>query len=158
MSDFVKIFNELLKSKSLNLRELETKINISSSQLSKYANGNYEPSLKNIINICNFFECSLDYIMGLDKIPNRFGNLQKKNVVLFNERFYFLLSLNNTNINKVSKNTYINRNCIYHWKNSNIFPKVSILAKLSHELNTNIEFLIGRTTIKEPIYEFWCVF
>ena len=148
MSDFVETINNLLKSNNLTLRELEQKVDISSSQLSKYVSGNFEPSLKNAITICEFFRCSLDYLMGLDKTPNRFGLLQKENVGLFNERFYSLLASNNTNINKVSKNTYINRNCIYHWKNGNIFPKVGILVKLSKELNTNIEFLIGRTDIQ----------
>ena len=145
MSNFVERLNNLLKKYNFTLRELELKTNISNSQLSKYASGNYEPSLKNALTICKFFECSLDYLMGMDEIPNRFGLLQKENVGLFIERFYSLLDSNSTNINKVSKNTYINRNCIYNWKNSNIFPKIGILVKLSKELNTSIEFLIGRT-------------
>lgn len=138
----------LIERNNLTFQSLSKNIGISSSQLSKYASGNYEPSLKNAILLCNFFSCSLDYLFGLDKIPNSFGALNKENVELFYPRFINLVEHNKTNINKISKNTYINRNCIYHWKDAKIFPKVSILSKLAKELNTSIEFLIGRTDIR----------
>lgn len=147
MSNFVETLKSILERNKLSFQSLSKKVGISSSQLSDYASGNYEPSLKNAIILCNFFSCSMDYLFGLDNVQNSFGAFRKENVELFYPRFNRLLELNKTNINKVSKNTYINRNCIYHWKETKIFPKVSILSKLAKELNTSIEYLIGRTDI-----------
>lgn len=152
MSDFVETLKSLLESNNLTIQSLSRKIGISSSQLSKYSSGNYEPSLKNAIILCDFFSCSLDFLFGLNNLQNSFGALSKENVDLFYPRFNNLLKLNKTNINKVSKNTYINRNCIYHWKDTKIFPKVGILSKLARELNTSIEYLIGRTDITRVLW------
>lgn len=152
MSNIVERLKDELESNNLSLQSLSKIIGISSSQLSKYASGNFEPSLKNAIIICSHFACSLDYLFGLDTNRNSFGDFKKENVELFYKRFSHLLEVHNTNINRVSKHTYINRNCIYHWQNNAIFPKVSILAKLATELNTSIEYLIGRTDIEECNY------
>lgn len=152
MSNFVIRLKSELESEKLSLQSLSKIIGISSSQLSKYASGNFEPTLKNAIIICSHFACSLDYLFGLDTNKNSFGDLKKENVELFYKRFSHLLEIQNTNINRVSRHTYINRNCIYHWQNKAIFPKVSILAKLAIELKTSIEYLIGRTDIMESKY------
>lgn len=152
MSNIVERIKSELEGNNLSLQSLSKITGISSSQLSKYANGNYEPSLKNAIIICNHFSCSLDYLFGLDTNKNSFGDLKKENVELFYKRFKYLIESQNTNINRISKHTFVNRNCIYHWQNKAIFPKISILAKLAIELNTNIEYLIGRTDIMERNY------
>lgn len=152
MSNFVERFKNELENEKLTLQSFSKITGISSSQLSKYASGFYEPSLKNAIIICNSFSCSIDYLCGLNKDRNNFGALKSENVELFFKRFNNLLKINNTNINRVSKHTSINRNCIYHWQNKHLFPKLGILIKLSIELHTNIEYLIGRTDVMEISY------
>lgn len=154
MSNFVEKINFELKQRKISLQTLSKNTKISSSQLSKYASGNYEPSLKNAIIICDYFQCSLDYLFGLDRIFNRYATFKKENSLLFNERLQELIKLNKTNINKISKHTYINRNCFYHWQKNMLFPKVGILVKLAKELNTSIEYLVGRTDYKECGYDF----
>lgn len=152
MSNFAKKLKSELENNNLSIHTLSKIIRISSSQLSKYASGKYEPSLKNALIICNYFGCSMDYFCNNDANKNSFGVFNKENVELFYRRFNCMLKRNNTNINRVAKHTLINRNCIYHWQNKSLFPKVSILAKLASELNTNIEYLIGRTDIMERCY------
>jgi len=106
--------------------------------------GNYEPSLNNAIKISNYFDCSLDYLFGIDEIVKRY-ELGNVNIPQFKTRLANLIDLRKTNINRISKNTYTTRNCIYEWLHLDIIPKTSILAKLAIELSTSIEYLIGRT-------------
>lgn len=147
LSNFVDRFSYLLKTKNLTFRELERAINISSSQLSKYASGNYEPSLKNSLKIATYFNCSLDFLFGLTYIPNKYKSFKKADANKFCERLENLIALRKTNINRISKNIYVNRNAIYKWKKDKIFPKIGIIANLSKELDTTIEYLIGRTDV-----------
>jgi len=152
MSNFVKRIKTELDNNNLSPQSLSENTGISSSQISKYLSGNYEPSLKNAIIICDYFSCSLDYLFGLDKNKNGFGILKKENAALFYKRFDNLIKTNDTNINRISKHTHINRNCIYHWQNKELFPRTGILADLAKELNTNMEYLIGRTDVAEKNY------
>ena len=94
----------------------------------------------------------LVYLCKNDCFEMNVDALKSENVELFFKRFNNLLKINNTNINRVSKHTSINRNCIYHWQNKHLFPKLGILIKLSIELHTNIEYLIGRTDVMEISY------
>lgn len=148
MSNFTERFKLLIIDSNYTLRELSKKINISSSQLSKYLSGNFEPSLRNSLTIANYFQCSLDYLFGLDEVKLRNNSKRDIDEKIFIERLLALIDLRKTNINRISKNTYINRNCIYQWQKLTIFPKVGILAKLARELDTSIEYLVGRVDIK----------
>lgn len=149
--EFSEIFTNLIESNDYSFRELSLKTNISATQLAKYAKGIYEPSLKNALIISNYFNYSLDYLFGLETFPNRFGVLAEPSIEKFIDRFNSLISKRKTNINRISKNTFIKRNNIYNWQKLKIFPKMGILSKLAIELSTSIEYLIGRTNIEERI-------
>ena len=151
MSNFVEVFNSELSKRNINFQLFSLITGISTSQLSKYASGSYEPSLKKAILISNAFSCSIDYLVGLDENPNRY-ELTEENINVFYSRFNSLLKVNNQNVNKLSKTINVNRNCIYYWKNNSVFPKLGILRKISIELHTNIEYLIGRTDYSEHNY------
>ena len=149
MSNFAERLKALTISNKINLRTLAIKIDVSSSQLSHYANGKYDPTVVNAIKIANYFKCSLDYLFGLDDNILRHPVNNFESVTTFKERLKYLIGLRKSNINQISKHTYINRNCIYAWFQSNSFPKTNLLSKLAKELNTSIEYLIGRIDLVE---------
>ena len=144
MSNFAERLKALTISNRINLRTLAIKIDVSSSQLS-----HYDPTVVNAIKIANYFKCSLDYLFGLDENILRHPVNNSESVTTFKERLKFLIELRKSNINQISKHTYINRNCIYAWFQSNSFPKTNLLSKLAKELNTSIEYLIGRIDLVE---------
>jgi len=45
-------------------------INVSHPQIYNYENGVYEPSIDTLILIAKFFNCSVDYLLGLTDIEN----------------------------------------------------------------------------------------
>lgn len=61
---------QLRKQKELTLRELESSIGVSFSTLSKYERSEYEPDLKTITKLADFFDVSTDYLMGRTDDPN----------------------------------------------------------------------------------------
>ncbi len=144
MSNFVERLNSLLKERNLSIRQLSREVGISSSQLSKYSTGYYEPSLSNALKLADYFSCSLDYLFGLEPFRQNAYFYREPDKKVFVERFKELVERRKTNFNRISKHTYLNRNTIYNWETTANFPKVGILVKLAQELNVSIEFLIGR--------------
>ena len=55
---------QLRAEQNLSLRDLSTKLNISYSSLGKYERGDQEPSFDTLIKIANFFNVSVDYLLG----------------------------------------------------------------------------------------------
>ena len=145
MSKFVERFTLLLQSRKLNTQSLKKEIGISTTQSGRYLSGYYEPSLKNALKICDYFGCSLDYLMGLDTEINRNKQTQAPSVDKFLNRYNSLLKENNTNHHRVAKELKFNRNNLIYWQQHKTFPTLTILANLAQHLHTSIEYLIGRS-------------
>lgn len=72
--------------KNLTLRDLSEKVNISYVTLSRYENGLQPISEENLVILCNFFDVSADYFLGLSDIKK-----PDINEVLKNNDFLFAL-------------------------------------------------------------------
>lgn len=145
MSKFCERLKDLFKSECLSTISANQKIGISKTQLGKYLSGYYLPSLKNAIKICNYFHCSLDFLCGTDEIKNRFDLLHEPSFSVFIKRYSELLLKNNISHYQLTKQIKINRNNLDYWKSKRTLPTLDILKLLAQQLNTTIEYLIGRT-------------
>ena len=148
MSNMSENISQLLKSKNLSTVSGQQVLGISKTQLGKYISGFYMPSLKNALIICNYFKCSLDYLMGIDLVINRFGEFLNPSYELFNLRFEELIKEHGLTKYLIAKTMNFNRNNITCWQMHKSFPSLDVLQKLAQILKVSIEFLIGRTDIK----------
>ena len=148
MSNMSENISQLLKSKNLSTVSGQQVLGISKTQLGKYISGFYMPSLKNALIICNYFKCSLDYLMGIDLVINRFGEFLNPSYELFNLRFEELIKEHGLTKYLIAKTMNFNRNNITYWQRHKSFPSLDVLQKLAQILKVSIEFLIGRTDIK----------
>lgn len=117
---------------------------ISKNQISKYVSGIYLPTLKNALKLSKFFDCSLDYLFGIENIPNKY------NAPLGEPIFdVFLERLEKLTLDKpllsICKEFNLTRNSFYEWKYKRTFPTMENLIKLALAFDVSIEFLIGRT-------------
>lgn len=120
---------------------------ISKNQISKYISGQYLPTLKNAIKLSKFFDCSLDYLFGIEDIPNKYNSpLLEPKLNVFLERVEKLTE--GKALLKICKENDLTRNSFYEWKNKKTFPTMENLIKLALTFNVSIEFLIGRTDDK----------
>ena len=58
----------LRKNKNLTQKQLAFKLNVSSQLISKWERGQATPSIEYIVDICNFFNVSLDEFVGKKQI------------------------------------------------------------------------------------------
>ena len=62
----------LREEKELNQTELGKAVNMTQRKISYLENNKYEPSVEDIKTLCNYFEVSSDYLLGISKrLPKR---------------------------------------------------------------------------------------
>ena len=60
--------NELLKSEGLNQSKLANGIGVNQSTVCNWLNGKKEPSIESLWKLADFFDVSVDYIIGRKEI------------------------------------------------------------------------------------------
>ena len=68
MNSFKEIFNNLRKERCLTQKLLAKELNISADSIYNWENGRSEPSIDDLINIAIYFNVSIDFLVGKDKI------------------------------------------------------------------------------------------
>jgi len=58
-------FSFIMNKSGMSFRELSAKTKVSLSGLHGFVKGTRKPLLENLIRLANFFDCSLDYLLGL---------------------------------------------------------------------------------------------
>lgn len=76
---------ELREEKGLTQEQLSSILKISRQQLSTYETGKFEPNFETLVNIANYFNVSLDYLLERTKEMYNLNNLSKKDKELFFE-------------------------------------------------------------------------
>ena len=66
MNKFAERLKELRESKNLSQNELSKQIKISVACINRWENNLRVPNIDSIITLCNYFDCSADYIIGLE--------------------------------------------------------------------------------------------
>lgn len=143
MENFKDILKDLVMETNLSLRQLEKESGISAMQYSRYLRGSI-PTIPIILRMAKYFQCSLDYMFGLDN--NKKSKIYKTydyDMSNFVERYQTLLRENNTSNYKFAKNLEFNESIIRHWKNGST-PRLDVIYHIAKELGGSIDELIGR--------------
>ena len=65
MGIFCERLKELRQEKELSTIQLGKELQVSDSTITRWENGQREPTMSSIIKLCNFFDVSADYLIGL---------------------------------------------------------------------------------------------
>ncbi len=143
MNEFREILNELISETGYSLRELAKKSDVSAMQYSRYLRGSI-PTIKVIIKIAKYFDCSLDYLFGLsiNKTNSKYITYEY-DMTGFVDRYKKILIQNNISNFKFAKNNIFNESIMRHWK-AGAIPRMDIIYIIAKELNVSIDELIGR--------------
>jgi len=70
MSDFCKVLESLKSQKEILQKDIAKSIGISLRSYQRYEHGEREPSMSTLIALADFFDVSLDYLVGRTDNPN----------------------------------------------------------------------------------------
>lgn len=72
IATFGKRLKELRKENKLSQKELANHFEISDRQLRRYESDEFEPNLNTLVGFADYFDVSLDYLVGRSDNPKRF--------------------------------------------------------------------------------------
>lgn len=91
---FSKNLKKLRKQKKLTAAKLAQKLNISHAALASWETGRHLPHLDDLIRIADFFEVSVDELLGRPSIPKLSIPIQDHDINLFFQEVHSLLKEN----------------------------------------------------------------
>lgn len=71
---FCERLKEARKRKKYSQEKVSELLNIARSNISKYENGNLEPTLQTLRELCKLYEVSADYLLEIEKSNNTIEN------------------------------------------------------------------------------------
>lgn len=141
MNAFQERLQELLIENDLSRLQLAKKIEISFETLNGYFNKNFYPELSVAIKIANYFNCSLQYLMGLTDEYKCYD----KNELSFIDTLKNLMKAKNISIEKLMKSLDMSEANYYRWKKNDNKPAMQSLIAIAKYFDVSIDYLVGRT-------------
>ena len=143
MEQFRENLKDLIDETNLSLRKLEKASGVSAMQYSRYLR-NSIPTIDVALKIAKYFNCSIDYLFGLDDRKNT--NLYKTydyDISKFVPRYLELLKQNKISHYKFSMNQPFNESIIRHWQSGKV-PRLDIVYTIANYFGSSMDYLIGR--------------
>ena len=142
LSSFVENLNDLLIENSLDAKTLSNNLGMGNATITRYLNKDRVPTIKCLVKIADYFNCSTDYLLGLeDEIyPQTFQSCPP-----FAERVTFLLNYYKCSSYHIYHNAGIPQVRYYSWKNGVSVPTVDNVIKIAKLFDCSVDFVIGRS-------------
>ena len=141
MVDFAETLGDLLNEYNMNAKQFTEAIGAQDSSVSLYLRAMSIPTLKWLIKIADFFNCSTDYLLGLDENKNS-GTYRQ--CPPFNQQIEYIKQYYKCSNSYFYTNNDISKTRFYDWLKGERVPTVESIVKLSKHFNCSVDFLIGR--------------
>lgn len=142
LSIFAERLSDLMFESNLNAPKFSQIINCGRATINRYMSGNKMPSVDMVIKIADYFQCSTDYLMGLDNEDYRQTYLK---CPAFKDRFPNLLIYFNISRYKLQKSSGISESTLYYWSKGQTIPTIDKLITIANVLDCSLDFVLGRT-------------
>ena len=139
---FTENFIDLCETTNLNQSDLSKAIGINQSQISRYFTGTL-PNTKTVVKICDYFNCSVDYIVGLSENTSYINLKRNFNESAFYPEYERLLTINNLTHYQLARKKVVCETSLRLWK-KNVLPKFEVLCNIAEELGGSVDKLLGR--------------
>lgn len=138
--NFGESLKELLNNRKITPKELASTLHYSLSTIYSWLNNETDIRLSKLINLANFFNCSIEFLIGRD--DNNSVNTFAK-CPAFNERLLQVMKEKRISTYKLIKTTHYSSKHLYNWSHGTD-PQLSTLIDLAKILDCTIDYLVGR--------------
>ena len=143
---FQKRFKSLLEESDYSRTEIAKLIPLSQSTLSNALTYGIIPSTKTLIKIANFFDISINFLLGKTDIEDFY---KSSSTASFLSRFESLCSEKKVTHYKVASDCLFDKSNISRWISKGFLPELEILELLCDYFNVSPDYLLGRTDYKD---------
>ena len=143
MELFRENLRDLIDENNISIRQIEKASGVSAIQYSRYLRDSI-PTIDVVLRIAKFFDCSIDYLFGLDNSRklNQYKTYEY-DISKFLPRYMKLLEENNISHYKFSLNQPFNESILRHWQAGRI-PRLDIVYIIANNFGASMDYLIGR--------------
>lgn len=141
MSNFSERLDGLMFENNLNAKTLAEQLNTSPTCISHYLQAKRLPTVKSLVVIADFFQCSTDFLLGFEEYN---PNLTFKSCPPFCERLKFLKTNFDFTAYKIYSGTNVAKSCYYNWISGQRIPSVDNIIKLAEIFDCRIDYILGR--------------
>lgn len=133
-------FKELIEQKGIGICKLAKELNTSRFVIHKWLTEAKDMRLKALLNIADYFRCSVDYLCGRTDV---YIEYVPKEVPKFSDRLKYVLAECNKSAYRMFKDTKIVPSQLHKWT-YNTHPMLINLEIMAKYLGISIDYLIGR--------------
>lgn len=145
LSIFSERLSELIFDSNKIGREIAKDIGIGKTTIYEYLSGNKMPALSNLIKIADYFNCSLDYLLGLESEQENLTFIPCKP---FSVRFNEVLKYFDITRYKLEKLTGISESALYYWAKGQRTPTIEKIVLICKKLDCRVDFFVGRSDLR----------
>jgi len=140
LKQFVENLSELMEEKELTYRKLSQAVGINKSTISCWKNFANTVSLKHLIALADYFQCSIDFLLG------RSGTYLPFTIcppVPLSRRIREIMKEKGYTRYRFVKETRFEEGHIYKWDKGSV-PQLPTLVELADLFGCSMDYLIGR--------------
>ncbi len=132
---------EIMQERGFGAYSLAAKTGISRPTITRYLGGNILPSYKTLVVLCDFFDCSADFLLGAGDYSG-VGNFTKSGS--FPDRLKEALSLSGVTSYRMGKDLRLSGQTLHAWLSGKSLPGAESLMKIAAYLSCSVDYLLGR--------------
>ena len=141
MSNFVERIKELMTDEGLTIIELSRKTSILHTTLSGLVSGKHNPNYKSLVKLMEYFDCSADYLLGVDEIHTEEKLFSPQP---FSIRLRQIHKEKGISQEKLKRGLSVSGSVIFKWLKNLAQPSSHSLITLAKYFDCSIDYLIGR--------------
>lgn len=145
LSVFAERLSDLIFDNNEIARNIAKEVGIGKTTIYEYLSGNKMPTLINLVKLADYFNCSTDYLLGLE--PEQFEQSFNK-CKSFSERFNEVLTQLNVTRYKLEQLTGIAESALYYWAKGKRIPTIEKIILVCDKLDCRVDFFIGRSNVR----------
>lgn len=133
---------ELMQESRISVDTIAQQLQLNSSAFYKWIRKVSVPNFDNAILLANYFNCSLDYLFGLNDIDVQYS--LHAPILPFNEHFVKVLQEKNVSEYRLVKKTGVARSKIASWRKGTSLPSMHSLIAVATALGITLDELTDR--------------
>ena len=138
--DFGESLREILNNNNIQVKDIAKQIGVSLETIYSWLKNNTEPNLSYLISMADFFECSIEYLIGRTVDKNY---IDVKSYPPFSKRVQFVLREVGISTYELKQTTKYDGGYFYKWKRGSQ-PLLSTLIELARIADCTVDYLVGR--------------
>ena len=145
LSSFADRLSELIFDCKKKVREVAKETGISKTTVYEYLSGQKMPTLCNLVKLADYFNCSTDYLLGLEQEQTEQTFQTRKP---FPERFQEVLQYFKITRYRLQEMTGIAESALYYWAKGQKSPNLENILLVCEKLDCRVDFFIGRSNAR----------